>query len=57
VPLRSLPLQRQIVDAARAFEERIKIERSEFAKTQLLKAGLMADLLTGLVRVPEESTS
>lgn len=57
VPLRSLDRQLQIVEAVAVTTAKIEAERNCLAKAQLLKAGLMADLLSGRVRVPHESLS
>ena len=53
VPLRSLERQLQIIESVAAFTARLETERADLAKAQLLKSGLVADLLTGRVRVPE----
>jgi type I restriction enzyme S subunit len=45
--------QRHIVQFVRDFEDCIASEENEFGKMQRLKSGLMTDLLTGRVRVPE----
>jgi type I restriction enzyme S subunit len=55
VPLRSIEGQRSIVEAVRSISARIDEEQRELAKLRLLKAGLMADLLTGRVRVRMEA--
>jgi type I restriction enzyme, S subunit len=55
VPIRSTERQRTIVEAVRSIGARIEEESRALAKLRLLKAGLMADLLTGRVRVPLEA--
>lgn len=52
VPCPSLAEQRRITAAIRAHDTRIRTEEAYLAKLQLLKKGLMQDLLTGRVRVP-----
>ena len=49
--------QRKIVEAARSLFDRVSDERTNLAKLQTLKHGLMDDLLTGRVRVsvPKEA--
>lgn len=44
--------QKRIVEILDAQDEAIQTQRLELAKLQMLKAGLMEDLLTGRVRVP-----
>jgi hypothetical protein len=46
--------QNAILDRVEALDSRISIETAEQAKLTLLKSGLMTDLLTGGVRVPEQ---
>jgi type I restriction enzyme S subunit len=57
VPLRSIERQLQIVDTVGAFTARIKLERDELVKLQSFKRGLVQDLLSGRVRVPEGDLS
>jgi type I restriction enzyme S subunit len=45
--------QKQIFEAVDALAAQIRIEESLFAKLICQKSGLMNDLLTGRVRVPE----
>jgi len=47
------PEQHAIVERIETFELAIKVEEGTLSKLQQLKSGLMADLLTGRVRVPE----
>jgi type I restriction enzyme S subunit len=48
------PEQRRILDVIRVQDQSVQAESIELRKLQLLKSGLMSDLLTGRVRVPEE---
>jgi type I restriction enzyme S subunit len=45
--------QNAIVEKMVAFDGQVKIEESQLTKLTFLKSGLMSDLLTGRVRVPE----
>lgn len=49
--------QESIVSAIAMFDERLVTERSVLDKLKLQRIGLMTDLLTGRVRVPEEVVS
>jgi len=54
VPLCSLDRQLQIAETAAAITAKIETERSCLVKARLLKAGLMTDLLSGRIQVPQE---
>jgi type I restriction enzyme S subunit len=45
--------QEAIVERLVAFDQQTKLEEAELTKLRLLKSGLMTDLLSGRVRVPE----
>jgi type I restriction enzyme S subunit len=47
------PEQQRILDAIRVHHQSVQAESIELRKLQQLKSGLMTDLLTGRVRVPE----
>lgn len=51
---RSHAEQQAIVEAVHSINTRIEAEACELQKVRSLKSGLMADLLTGRVRVPED---
>lgn len=57
LPVPSLSEQRKIAAILAAEREREDSERAKAAGLRALKQGLMADLLTGRVRVPTESAS
>ena len=50
---RSRDEQQAIADSVRATDLRIEADTRELHKLRSLKSGLMTDLLTGRVRVPE----
>lgn len=52
LPIAETDEQQRIVTAIAAHDARIHTEETYLAKLQLLKKGLMQDLLTGRVRVP-----
>ena len=53
VPNPALEEQNAIVEKMIAFDRQVKIEEAQLTKLAKLKSGLMTDLLTGRVRVPE----
>jgi type I restriction enzyme S subunit len=53
--LPSIDQQLRVGQALRSVESEIAAERARLMKLQAVKSGLMADLLTGRVRVPEET--
>ena len=55
VPLPRFDEQERIVNALSRIERQIKTQVSHLGKYRLVKQGLMQDLLTGRVRVPEEA--
>jgi type I restriction enzyme S subunit len=57
LPVPPIEEQREIADILKAIDRRISAESEKLAKLRPLKVGLMSDLLTGRVRVPEEIAS
>jgi type I restriction enzyme S subunit len=57
VPAPSIAEQRRVANLLDALDLRIKSEREVVAKLTAQKEGLLADLLTGRVRVPAEAAS
>lgn len=57
VAMPSLPAQREIAEVLDTHEALVRRESDLLAQLQALKAGLMDDLLTGRVRVPEGAAS
>jgi type I restriction enzyme S subunit len=55
LPVPPLPEMQAIETILLQFNKRIGEEEALLAKLAALKSGLMSDLLTGRVRVPEES--
>jgi type I restriction enzyme S subunit len=57
VALPPLPRQQEIVDIWSGCGAHVRLEKRRLSKLQLLKVGLLADLLTGRVRAPSEVAS
>jgi type I restriction enzyme S subunit len=56
VPLRTPARQRQIVQTVKSLGDRLNLENQRLAKLRRIKTGLLADLLSGRVRVSGEAT-
>lgn len=54
IPVPSINEQDAILARRKAIEDRLQEERASFPKLQNIKIGLMQDILTGRVRVPEK---
>jgi type I restriction enzyme S subunit len=54
LPLPALREQIESMDTLDSLDDSIRNEREEMQKLTQLKSGLMSDLLTGRVRVPDD---